>query len=196
MSLEVVVVGCGVSGLSCGVRLLKSGYAVTIVARDLPPDTTSDVAAAVWFPYKAYPEARVLGWGRVTLDEFYQLTAVPEAGVSLVELVELLERPAPEPWWKEAVRCFRPAHSEELPAGYQAGHVVEVPLIETSRYLRYLLARFQELGGRIEQRALSSLAESLRVVLRHATHSGVTLGFEPEPGMFIDTLKSFHRLLQ
>jgi len=43
---------------------------------------------------------------------------------------------------------------------------------------------------------LERLAESLRVVLRHATQSGVTLGFEPEPGMFIDTLKSFHRLLQ
>jgi L-ribulose-5-phosphate 3-epimerase len=47
-----------------------------------------------------------------------------------------------------------------------------------------------------DEAMLERLAESLRVVLRHATNSGVTLGFEPEPGMFIDTLKSFHRLLQ
>lgn len=47
-----------------------------------------------------------------------------------------------------------------------------------------------------DEEVLERLAESLRVVLRHATESGVTLGFEPEPGMFIDTLKSFHRLLQ
>jgi sugar phosphate isomerase/epimerase len=47
-----------------------------------------------------------------------------------------------------------------------------------------------------DEAVLERLAESLRVVLRHATNSGVTLGFEPEPGMFIDTLKSFHRLLQ
>jgi L-ribulose-5-phosphate 3-epimerase len=47
-----------------------------------------------------------------------------------------------------------------------------------------------------DEAMLERLADSLRVVLRHATHSGVTLGFEPEPGMFIDTLKSFHRLLQ
>jgi L-ribulose-5-phosphate 3-epimerase len=47
-----------------------------------------------------------------------------------------------------------------------------------------------------DEATLERLAESLRVVLRHATNSGVTLGFEPEPGMFIDTLKSFHRLLQ
>jgi L-ribulose-5-phosphate 3-epimerase len=43
---------------------------------------------------------------------------------------------------------------------------------------------------------LDRLTESLRTVLQHATGSGVTLGFEPEPGMFIDTMKSFHRLLQ
>lgn len=43
---------------------------------------------------------------------------------------------------------------------------------------------------------LERLTESLRTVLQHATGSGVTLGFEPEPGMFIDTMKSFHRLLQ
>jgi L-ribulose-5-phosphate 3-epimerase len=47
-----------------------------------------------------------------------------------------------------------------------------------------------------DEATLERLSESLRVVLRHATNSGVTLGFEPEPGMFIDTLKSFHRLLQ
>lgn len=47
-----------------------------------------------------------------------------------------------------------------------------------------------------DEAVLERLTESLRVVLQHATGSGVTLGFEPEPGMFIDTLKSFHRLLQ
>jgi L-ribulose-5-phosphate 3-epimerase len=47
-----------------------------------------------------------------------------------------------------------------------------------------------------DEAMLERLTDSLRAVLRHATNSGVTLGFEPEPGMFIDTLKSFHRLLQ
>jgi L-ribulose-5-phosphate 3-epimerase len=46
-----------------------------------------------------------------------------------------------------------------------------------------------------DEQTLERLAESLRIVLRHATSSGVTLGFEPEPGMFIDTLKSFQRLM-
>ncbi|MDX1944297.1 MAG: sugar phosphate isomerase/epimerase family protein [Pirellulaceae bacterium] len=47
-----------------------------------------------------------------------------------------------------------------------------------------------------DEETLERLTESLRPVLRHATDSGVTLGFEPEPGMFIDTLQSYRRLLQ
>ena len=47
-----------------------------------------------------------------------------------------------------------------------------------------------------EEAALERLSESLRLVLQHATNSNVVLGFEPEPGMFIDTLKSYSRLLQ
>jgi L-ribulose-5-phosphate 3-epimerase len=47
-----------------------------------------------------------------------------------------------------------------------------------------------------DEQALERLAEALRPALRHATDSNVILGFEPEPGMFIDTLKSYQRLLQ
>ncbi len=45
------------------------------------------------------------------------------------------------------------------------------------------------------EEGLERLAESLRTVLRYATDQGVQLGFEPEPGMFIDTMSSFDRLL-
>ena len=48
--MNLIIIGCGVSGLSCGIRLLEAGYGVRIWARDLPPHTTSNVAAAVWYP--------------------------------------------------------------------------------------------------------------------------------------------------
>jgi D-amino-acid oxidase len=157
--MNVIVVGCGVSGLSSGIRLLQRGFAVTIVARDLPPHTTSNIAAAIWYPYKAYPIERVLRWGRRTLESLYDLMAEPAAGVSAVTLIELLERPAPDPWWCEAVRRFRQARPEELPPGYGGGYCVEVPFIETPAYMTYLLQQFQALGGRVEQRIITSLAE-------------------------------------
>jgi len=59
----ILVLGCGVSGLSCGIRLLECGFDVTIVARDLPPETTSNRAAAIWYPYKAFPEDNGWAWG-------------------------------------------------------------------------------------------------------------------------------------
>jgi len=156
---EILIIGCGVSGLTCGIRLLEQGFAVTIVARDLPPDTTSNVAAAIWYPYKAFPEDRVLAWGKVTLDEFYRLMDVPDSGISAVTLREALTRPAPDPWWKAAVRSFRRAAPDELPRGYRDGYVVEIPLIETPTYMRYLMRRYSESGGRIEQGSVSRLAE-------------------------------------
>ncbi len=58
---EALIVGGGVSGLSCGIRLLEAGYHVRIWARDLPLQTVSNVAAAVWYPFKAYPEHLVVG---------------------------------------------------------------------------------------------------------------------------------------
>jgi len=42
---------------------------------------------------------------------------------------------------------------------------------------------------------LDRLAAALEPVLAHAAARGVTLGFEPEPGMLIDTLDAFERLL-
>jgi L-ribulose-5-phosphate 3-epimerase len=45
-----------------------------------------------------------------------------------------------------------------------------------------------------EAEAFDRLAGSLRQVLEHAETRGVTLGFEPEPGMFIDTFARFRAL--
>ncbi|RDB45600.1 FAD-dependent oxidoreductase, partial [Tsukamurella tyrosinosolvens] len=59
---EVTIVGAGVIGLSCAVRLLEAGHGVRVYGRSLSPDITSAVAAAVWYPYLAEPRDRVTGW--------------------------------------------------------------------------------------------------------------------------------------
>jgi D-amino-acid oxidase len=156
---NVVVVGCGVSGLTCGVCLLEQGFKVTILARELPPCTTSNVAPAIWYPYKVNPPTRALHWGRVSLDIFYDLAATAECGISLSTLIELFEQPIEDPWWKEAVRRFNYLPANNLPPGYQAGYTVEIPLIEAPIYLDYLLDRFRQLGGQLEQRQITSLAD-------------------------------------
>ena len=48
-----MVVGAGVIGLSCAVVLAQAGYEVNVMARDLPLETTSAVAAATNGLWKA-----------------------------------------------------------------------------------------------------------------------------------------------
>jgi len=147
---RVTIIGCGVSGLSCGIRFLEDGHSVRIVAASLPPDTTSNVAAAYWYPYKVSPQDKVLSWASYSYKKFLELTKVPESGISVFELLKIFDHDAEEPFWKGAVRSFRNARSDELPSGYVCGFVAEVPRIETPVYMRYLMKRFIEFGGEIE----------------------------------------------
>lgn len=47
-----------------------------------------------------------------------------------------------------------------------------------------------------DEAALERLANHLRPILKYAEQAGVPIGFEPEPGMFIDTTSSYQRLRQ
>lgn len=157
---DVLVIGCGVIGLSTAIRLREAGLDARVWAADLPHETTSSVAAAIWYPYKAYPEDRVLAWGKRSFEVFEDLARDPESGIRMREGVELFRRPALEPWWKDAVPGVRWCAEDELPPGYSAGLSLTVPVIEMPIYLDYLLERLAGTGGQIEQRAVSSLEEA------------------------------------
>ena len=74
---RICVVGAGVIGLSCAVQLLEAGHRVDVVARDLPLETTSAVASALWYPYRALPQDRVTAWSRTS----YAVFVVPRGGL-------------------------------------------------------------------------------------------------------------------
>jgi D-amino-acid oxidase len=157
---RLVVLGGGVSGLTCGIRLLEAGHPVALWARELSPHTTSDVAAAVWYPYAAWPRERVMAWAARTREVLEALAAEPASGVWVVEGVEVLSAPAPEPWWRPCVPSFRRARPGELPPGFVDGYAFEAPVVEMGRYLPFLLERFRALGGTVERREVRSLEEA------------------------------------
>jgi D-amino-acid oxidase len=157
---DVLVVGCGVIGLTAAVRMREAGLGVRIVTAALPLQTTSSVAAALWYPYKAYPEDRVLSWGSRTFEVFEELSHVRESGVRMREGVEIWRHPVPDPWWASAVPGVRRCTDDELPPGYTDGHAFVAPVIEMPVYLGYLLDRFVGSGGRVEHRFVSSLEEA------------------------------------
>jgi len=158
--VDALVIGCGVIGLSTAVRLQEAGLSVEIWTANLPEESTSIVAAATWYPYRAYPEDKVLGWGSRTYTVFEDLAGDPQSGVYMREGVELSRDTLLDPWWGSAVRWIRRCGGGELPPSYRDGYIFSQPVIEMPIYLRYLLKRFTAAGGRVERAVVSSLEEA------------------------------------
>jgi D-amino-acid oxidase len=159
----ITVLGCGVSGLTTAVSLLEAGHEVRILARELPEGTVSAVAAAIWFPYEAEPREQVNRWSAESFAVFAELTAQPGTGVAMTDFL-VLSQPGQDDSWKDhlpagAVRQARP---DEMPTGFTLGYLARVPLVETPRYLPYLLARFQNQGGTIELREIQTIDNLLK----------------------------------
>src|SRR5438067_9691666 len=128
--MRAVVVGAGVVGLSAAIRLLEDGADVRVVAREHTPSTTSDVAAAVYFPYRAGPPERVLLWARESLGVFRALAKDEATGVALMPIVEPVPRAEAGPWWAGMVDRYHRAAPAELPPGYGHAWIFEGPVIE------------------------------------------------------------------
>src|SRR5262245_36020553 len=90
MDGNVAIVGAGVSGLTCGVVFAERGYRTAIFAKDIGQQTTSSVAAAVWFPYHVEPAERVIPLALETYQVLLDLARFAESGVSMIESRQLL----------------------------------------------------------------------------------------------------------
>uniref|UniRef100_A0A182VWB6 DAO domain-containing protein n=1 Tax=Anopheles minimus TaxID=112268 RepID=A0A182VWB6_9DIPT len=111
---QFVILGGGINGLSCAVRLSDEFPSATIqiISDSYSPNTTSDVAAGLWGPY-------VLGgtsitdcrrWAQATHDYFLQLWRggyADRCGICLVPVVECYEQDTAAPWWHDIVFGFR-----------------------------------------------------------------------------------------
>jgi D-amino-acid oxidase len=51
---EIAVVGTGAVGLATARLLVERGFKVSVYTKDLPPNTTSNIAGGQWFPFTVY----------------------------------------------------------------------------------------------------------------------------------------------
>jgi D-amino-acid oxidase len=144
--MRVVVVGAGVVGLTTAVCLRSLGIEADVVARDAPEATTSAVAAALWYPYRALPADRVTAWSAASYEELSRLSG--RAGVRMLAGTEVLDPGAPDPWWRDAVPDLRRTRD---------GLRFTAPVIDMSVHLPWLVERLRALGGSVERRAVGSL---------------------------------------
>jgi D-amino-acid oxidase len=141
MNHRIAIIGAGVSGLTSGVILAENDFEVRLFSADLPSETTSAVAAAMWFPYDAEPAEKVVPWALESYDVFRGLSHDPATGVSMIELRQFrrsqdLQIPA----WAETFNA-RSTKSSEF--------VMTVPLSDSSIYLEYLRTRLLAAGGNL-----------------------------------------------
>jgi D-amino-acid oxidase len=154
--VRVIVVGAGVVGLTAAVRLAEHGYDVAVLARDLPPETTSAVAAALWYPYRAAPRDAVTRWSAATFREPGQLAEqAPESGVATRWGTELVRGALTTPWWRDAVP--RLDRLEDVPEGYDGGWRLPAPVADMGVYLPWLASRLEGLHGTLTRAWLPRL---------------------------------------
>ena len=170
------VLGCGVSGLSTA-RLLQRRFqngpgTVTIYAKDLPPDTTSNIAGAWWAPTSVYETAtpkfneQFRQASRIS-NRAFQLLVGAEYGVRWIDTLELSRHEA--------------SLGRELPGGNDLYPQIETHrdpdnyfgfpfvkqymsmLIEPSIYLSALLRDFYIAGGRVVVQEFKSRQQIARL---------------------------------
>jgi D-amino-acid oxidase len=173
MAGRVTVVGAGIVGLSCAVRLAESGTEVNVVARDLPLETTSAVAGGLWLPWTARRRNDPGRWARETLEELLRLASqargdAPDTTEGSVEhgvrVMPGTLLPAPmvdhsSTWDDDLATLIEVSRARDPAPGFDTGLRMRIPLVHLPRYLTYLTARLMAAGGTLTRMALPSLPE-------------------------------------
>ena len=172
------VLGCGVSGLSTA-RLLQRRFqdgpgTVTIYAKDLPPETTSNIAGGFWSPTSLFdPERATTKFTeqfrlacRISNRAFQNLIG-PEYGVRWMETFELYrneasltrELPGGDDLYPARETHRDPDHYFGFPYVKQYSTM----LIEPPVYLNALLRDFYLAGGKLVVKEFRSREEIKRL---------------------------------
>jgi glycine/D-amino acid oxidase-like deaminating enzyme len=170
------VLGCGVSGLSTA-RLLQRRFqngpgTVTIYAKDLPPDTTSNIAGASWSPTSVFETTtpkfneQFRQACRIS-NRAFQLLVGPEYGVRWIETFELsnhemsLQRELPG--GNDLYPQIETHKDPDNYFGFPFVRQYSTMLIEPSIYLSALLRDFYIAGGRVVVREFRNKQELARL---------------------------------
>jgi len=158
---QAIVVGGGVSGLTCALRLLGAGLDVRVWTKARALETTSNVAAALWYPFHAGPPERTTPWALASYPVFRELARNPASGVCMRDGRELFENTPEAAGWREELDGFARTAAADLPVGFEGAYECRVPVIEMPLYLPFLEHRVTDAGGQLEVRCVESLEEPL-----------------------------------
>ena len=158
MEKNSLVVGAGVNGLSTGICLLEDGWDVTICSEEFSPNTTSDIAAALWYPFLSAPVEKTNVWGSRTYDTLKLFAGEKDAGIEMTKTFEYFRSTQPDPVWKSTVDNFERI-TKDLPSDYVECFSFLTQIIEMPIYLKWLMNRYKLLGGQLEKGKIDDLSK-------------------------------------
>jgi glycine/D-amino acid oxidase-like deaminating enzyme len=159
----VAVLGAGVVGLTTARLVQEAGFAVTVYAAALPPETTSNIAGGQWHPFGHFVESAVTTqWRSQFLDAAdyswrrFQIMVGDEYGIRWLPTytqTEGGEEPMLGPTFPPVNRVLDP---REHP--FPVEHVVryETLYVEPGRFLRQMMRDIQRANGRFVVRRFNS----------------------------------------
>lgn len=169
---QAAVLGCGAVGLATARLLQRQGWTVTIYARDLPPQTTSNISGAQWSPSSIFdPGQTTVAFNNQFVRamrlsyRYFQDMVGDDYGVRWVSNYVLRDQPDPP---GGVVRQFPDLFPETtiLARGEHPFHTpyalhYDTMFIEPPVYLNAVLRDFYLAGGRVVVREMRSREEAL-----------------------------------
>lgn len=169
-SRECAVLGCGAVGISTGILLQRHGFRVTIYARDLPPNTTSNIAGGLWSPYFAYDDSSLtpafnnqFRSAAQHAHRAFRSMVGSQYGVRWVDSYFAGDEKGEMPNFFEEVPELFPRVADFGPGEHPFPRLyarrIGTMQIQTPRYMREIERDFRTAGGRIVVREFSSLQQ-------------------------------------
>jgi glycine/D-amino acid oxidase-like deaminating enzyme len=166
----VAVIGAGVVGLTTARLVQEAGFPVTIYAKALPPETTSNIAGGQWYPSILYDSDRLTPAFEQQLVaaasyayQRYQIMIGDDYGVRWMTNYLLSADPPGDSDTNRLMASMLP-ETRDLGAGargfdYNYVGQFDGMLIEPPRFLRAMLRDVRLAGGRIEVRDFHAPAD-------------------------------------
>lgn len=160
--LDAVIIGAGVTGLSIGLELVKRGYKIAFVAKDLPEDDQSPGFASPWAGCNwcsfADNNKREQEWDRKTYEALFRVAKEYPNLCELIQFHSYESESLPEPWFKDLVKDYSISNK-----GTKAGErcvSYKSFIMHAPNYLRHLAQTLRSAGVPIVRKRLTSLEEA------------------------------------
>ncbi len=168
------VLGCGAVGLATARLMQDRGWDVTIYSKDLPPNTTSNIAGGQWSPTSVYDDDQVTPAFASQFESamrhsyrYYQNLVGPKYGIRWISNYTIQNEPSTGEEFTFIHRDMYPQHRDLSPAQHpfdaQFVRHYDTMLIEPAVYLPAMMQDFFGAGGKIIVREFFEIGDVINL---------------------------------